>query len=137
MNASVPCVGTTVPEFWELAERAAAIRTRFEACRTEISGKGSAPDAVAQSISAHLASLTTTALPPAAQVIWQERIIRPLKADGAKPLTPRAIAAICSWPSARVGGLIDALSEIETILVDAENEARNEIIYAEISRAYS
>jgi hypothetical protein len=54
-----------------------------------------------------------------------------------KPLKPTAISLVRSWPSSRVHGLLTALSEIEVLLAEAENDARNEVIYAEISRAYS
>ena len=118
-------------------EKAAALRQRFSACCQEIGDRGQSADAVADVMARNLAETLPTELPAAAQVIWHDRIVRPLKADSAKPLAPRALATIRSWPSARVADLAQALIAIEAILVDSENEVHHEVIYAEISRTYS
>ena len=94
-------------------------------------------DALAAAITRHIAATTGAELPTAASVIWQARVTRPLKTDADKPLTSRIVSAIRSWPSARGCDLAQALVEIEAILVDNENEIFHEVIYAEISRAYS
>lgn len=125
---------SVLTEAWALSR---ARRERFTACIGAIADGGRTADATAAALAAHLAATTAAELPLAAQPIWHDRIVRPLKADAAKPLPARAIAAIRSWPSARVGELAHALALIEAILLDAENEAHNEVIYAEISRAYS
>jgi hypothetical protein len=121
----------------EVWAEARALRQRFTAFATDIAAGDRSADVVAAAIARHLAATTTGKLPPAAELVWRERLARPLKADATKPLPPRAIAAMRSWPSSRIEDLVQALSEIEAILVDAENEAHNEVIYAEISRAYS
>ena len=121
----------------QLAEQFGVIRARLEACRAAAAAQGNDPDALAAAISQHLATLDPVELPPAAQVIWTERIARPLKADVAKPLPARAVASIRSWPSARVSQIVEALSDLEALVIDAENDAMHEVIYAEISRTYS
>lgn len=118
-------------------EVARALRQRFTACCADVAVGGSTADAAADAIATHLASTKGAELPTAAQTLWLARIVRPLRADAARPLAPRAIASIRSWPSARVAELAAALAAIEAILVDAENEVHHEVIYAEISRAYS
>ncbi len=124
-------------EHEQLAQQFGAIRARLEACRAMAAEKGNDADALASAIGEHLARLDPGELPAAAQVVWTERIARPLKADMAKPLAARAVASIRSWPSARVGQIVQALSEIEALVIDAENDAEHEVIYAEISRTYS
>ena len=118
-------------------EKAAELRERFSGCCKAVGDTGPSADTVAGAIARHLADTLGTELPAAAQVIWHDRIVRPLKADAAKPLTPRAIGQIRSWPLSRVGDLARALIDIEAILVDYENEVHHEVIYAEISRTYS
>lgn len=137
MISHVPRVGLTTTEYADLADRVAATRARFAAALAAISSKERQPDVVAAAFTANLAAVTAAALPPAGATIWRDRIARPLKADGGKPLPPRAMAGIASWPGTRIASLVEALGEIAAILVEAENEARNEVIYAEISRAYS
>ena len=118
-------------------ERLAVLRRQFTACRNEIAKQRRNADAVASAVATHLAQTTTADLPPRAQSIWMDHVARLLKGDPAKPLQTRAIDAIRSWPSARVVAFVKALTDIEAILVDTENDALNEAIYAEISRAYS
>ena len=122
----------------ELAvESLGVIRDRLVAARGASAAKGNDADALSAAMAAHLGGLDMAQLPPAAQVVWTERIARPLKADIGKPLPARAIAAIRSWPAARVSQLVEALAEIEAIVVEAYNDAEHEVIYAEISRTYS
>lgn len=118
-------------------EAAIAIRQRFSGCCRDIAERQSSSEAVAAAIAMHLSDVIAQNLPLAAQTVWLDRIVRPIKANAAKSLSLRAISGIRSWPSARVADLIMALEDIERILIDAENDARNEIIYADISRAYS
>ncbi len=115
----------------------AGLRRQFTACTSDIGKPGCTVDSVADAIATHLAAMTTANMPPSAQPIWLERVARPLKVDAAKPLPPRSISAIRSWPAARVSELVAALVAIEAVLVDVENEALHEAIYVEISRAYS
>ena len=122
-------------EFAELAQSIATTRARFQAVID--AGAGLDADAIAQAMARELAILVPSSLPLAAEMIWRDRIARALKSDANKPLTPRAIGLLRSWPSGRLGDLVKALCEIEAILAEAENDARNEVIYAEISRAYS
>ncbi|MEZ5849113.1 MAG: hypothetical protein R3D68_00510 [Hyphomicrobiaceae bacterium] len=112
-------------------------RVRFEACLADIAAAERDPFAAASALEQHLAAMSTGFLPPPAQVLWTDRIARVLKSDPAKPLTPRAMSAIRSWPLARIDELTAALTEIHEVLVETENEALHEAIYAEISRAYS
>lgn len=118
-------------------ERATQLRKRFAACCAEIDGKGRNADAMSAAIAVHLASTVTADLPPSARPLWQERIVRALKADVEKPLPQRAIASVRSWPASRVGELYGVLAEIEALVDEALNEAHHEAIYTEISRAYS
>jgi hypothetical protein len=120
-----------------LAESLGALRATLVACREDAAANGNDADALAASMALHLGTVKAAELPPAAQVIWIERVLRPLKADASKPLPARAFAAIRSWPAVRVAQLVAALAEIEAIVVDAENDALHEVIYAEISRTYS
>lgn len=137
MTSHVPRVGLTTTEYADLADRVAATRACFAAAIADVTSQGAHPDIVSRAFATHLAAVTAAGLPPAASTIWRDRIARPLKADGSKALPQRALKGIASWPGARIAGLAEALNEIEAILLDAENEARNEVIYAEISRAYS
>lgn len=137
-----------------MLEAARALRRQFAACCAEASGAargqthGSDPvqsdgpaanaaEAVAAAMQRHLAKITVKSLPEAAQLIWRERVARPLKASAEKPLTERAISGMRSWPSQRAAELQAALAEIEAILEAHENELAHEVIYAEISRTYS
>jgi hypothetical protein len=120
-----------------LAESLGALRAMLVACRDEAAANGNDADALAASMASHLASVKASELPLAAQVIWIERVVRPLRADPSKPMPARAFGAIRSWPAARVAQLAAALAEIESIVIEAENDALHEVIYAEISRTYS
>ena len=120
-----------------LAEAFAGLRTRLVACREAAQSRGNGADALSKAMATHLADLVVAALPAAAQVIWTERIARPLKADTSKPMPAKAYAAIRSWPSARAALLAAALAEIEVSVEEALNDAEHEVIYAEISRTYS
>jgi len=120
-----------------LAESLGALRAKLVACREASAACSNSADAVSGAMAEHLSELRAGDLPLAAQVLWIDRVVRPLKADATKPLPPRAIAALRSWPAARVARLIAVLAEIEAIVVDAENDALHEVIYAEISRTYS
>lgn len=124
-------------EHEELVESLGALRTRLVAAREVAAAVGNDADAVAAAMAAHLSDLKASDLPLPAQVIWVDRVVRALKADPTKPLPPRALASIRSWPSARVAGLLATLAEIEAIVEDAFNDAEHEVIYAEISRTYS
>lgn len=135
--SSAPPPTAMMIEFSELAASIADVRRRFERACDETRSSGGTADAAAGAIAMHLGATKADELPLAAKTIWRDRILRPLKADAAKPLPARAIAAIRSWPSSRVDELLRTLAEIEAILDRAENDARNEVIYAEISRAYS
>ena len=127
----------SMPMDQEDRQALAQIRQRFTACCSEIAADAGNADVAAAAIASHLATMTTATLPPAAHPIWTDRVARALKAAPTKALAPRAIAALRSWPSSRVGDLATALVEIEAILADVENEALNVAIYTEISRAYS
>ncbi len=120
-----------------LAESLGALRLTLVACREAAAERGNTADALAETMAAHFAELKASDLPLAAQVIWIDRVVRPLKADALKVLPARAFSALRSWPSARVAQLVAVLAEIEAIIVDAENDALHEVIYVEISRTYS
>jgi hypothetical protein len=121
----------------ERIAEARALRQRFSTCLARVAAAGGGADAAADAVTAYLATTPVAEMPLAAQAIWGDRVARPLKASNARPLQPKAVATIRSWPSSRVADLIQALREIETILAGAETDAMNEAIYAEISRAYS
>ncbi|MDX2157925.1 MAG: hypothetical protein SFW09_15610 [Hyphomicrobiaceae bacterium] len=120
-----------------LAESLGALRAKLEAARGAASAHGNTAEALASALSTHLAAVNPTELPLPAQVIWIDRVVRPLKADGSKPLPARSFAAIRSWPASRVAQLAASLAEIEAIVAEAHNDAEHEVIYAEISRTYS
>ena len=120
-----------------LAERLGVLRGKLIAARETAEARESTAEALASALSEHLADVQAADLPLAAQVVWVDRIVRPLKADPAKPVPPRAFASIRSWPSARVAQLVATLAEIEAIVEEAFNDAEHEVIYAEISRTYS
>ncbi len=120
-----------------MLDAARAMRQQFAACCAEFAGNDASPDTVASAMARHLAKVAVVSLPPAAQLIWRDRVARPLRADAEKPLAERAVGAIRSWPSQRVGELQSALVEIDAILEIHENELAHEVIYTEISRTYS
>jgi len=137
MSQGSPRMVTTASEHAELADRMAVLRGRFQTCLGELHVQGGTADALSAAMLRTLAAVRPAELPLAARTIWRERVARPLKADGMKPLPPKAFGLVRSWPTSRVNNLLTALSEIEALLAEAENDARNEVIYAEISRAYS
>ena len=120
-----------------LAESLGALREALVACRETASEGGNTADSLSAAMTAHLAELKAGDLPLAAQMIWIEKVARPLKADASKALPSRAFAALRSWPAARIARLVKVMAAIEAIVVDAENDAQHEVIYAEISRTYS
>jgi hypothetical protein len=115
----------------------AQVHQRFAGCCRILAESGGDPDSAAKAVAEHLGPVSTLCLPLAAQTVWADRVARPLKSDPTKPLTPRAIGAIRASPSRRIADLASALAEIESILVDTENDALHEAIYTEISRTYS
>lgn len=137
MTTGLPRPITGWSEHEELAERLAELRGRFEACHAEIEAGGGTADAASGAMARHLATVRPNDFPLAAETIWLERIVRPLKGQKNRPLSPAAIGMIRSWPSTRVADLVGALAAITAVLADAENDARNEVIYAQISHAYS
>ncbi len=120
-----------------MLEAARALRKRFASCCADFAGRDADAEAVSSAMARHLGTITAASLPEAAQLVWRERVARPLKANAEKALTERSIAGIRSWPSQRVAELQTALIEIENILEGHENELAHEVIYAEISRTYS
>ena len=93
-------------------------------------------DRVAAAFVHHLGGVTLAGLPEPAHFAWRD-IARLLKCDPAKSLPPRAIATIAAWPAARIATLVAHMRTVHAALCQAENDALNEAIYAEISRAYS
>lgn len=118
-----------------LAERLERIGKRLTACREAARSGG--VDAFTSAAAEHLADLNRGELPLAAQTIWTDKVARSLRADSTKPLSEQGVAALRSWPTARLQQLVRALGEIERIVKEAEIDARNEIIRATISREYS
>lgn len=119
-----------------LAETLGRIVERLAACRAA-AAQASGVDAFATAAAEHLAQFDPGELPLAAQTIWADRVARPLRADPTQPLPEQNIAALRSWPTARLRQLVRALGEIEHIARETEIDARNEIIRATISREYS
>ncbi|MGD9805049.1 MAG: hypothetical protein AB7E81_22385 [Hyphomicrobiaceae bacterium] len=120
-----------------LAEAMSRLGKRFAACRKAAGRRSDSVDAFASAAATQLVDLDPGQLPVAAHTIWTDKVARPLKADAAKPLSPPNIAALRSWPAARLRQLIRALAEIEQIVRETEIDARNEIVRATISREYS
>ncbi len=115
----------------------AEVHRRFSQCCASLRECDSDIDAAAKALAQHLGQISTRNLPPPAQVLWADRVARPLKVDPAKPLPQRALTGMRSWPAARMTELLEALTEIDEVLEEAENEADHEAIYVEISRTYS
>ena len=93
------------------------------------------PAHVAASFAQHLAALTTQKLPASAQGQWRE-VARLLKAPAEKPIPERAVAAIKSWPGARIGELIAQIEKLHEILDKLENERLEDEIRDSIRRHY-
>ena len=115
----------------------AKIHRQFSQCCAKLQAADGDVDAAVKAITSDLRKITTGHLPPAARVIWAERIARPMRAEPTKPIPQRVLAGMRSWPSARMAKLIEALAAIQAILKETEEEAQHEAIYVEISRAYS
>lgn len=92
-------------------------------------------DHVASSFAQHLAPLTTEKLPTTAHGNWRE-IARLLKAQAEKPIPDKAVAAIKSWPGARIGELIAQVEKLHDILDKLENERLEDEIRDGIRRHY-
>ena len=120
-----------------LAEAMGRMAARLAACRAAVSDRSGGVDTVASAAAEHLVHVNPTELPLAAQTIWTDRVARPLRVDATKPLSDQSVAALRSWPAARLQQLVRALGEIERFVKEAEIDARNEIIRATISREYS
>ena len=99
-------------------------------------------EVVARAFAAHLASIDAAQLPPAAQPMWDRIVVRLLKAPasldrGAKsPIPERAIAAIASWPQARVNELVETVRAIAAEVERAANDRLADETNAQVSRAY-
>ena len=95
------------------------------------------PDLIAQAFAIHLAAIEPAGLPKAAQPVWHTVVTRLLKAPaGQTPLPPRAIAAIGSWPMARVGELIAAIRSIEAEIAREANDRLADETNRRVARAY-
>lgn len=95
------------------------------------------PELIAQAFATHLAFVDPGKLPKTAQPIWSSLVARLLKTPADKiPLQPRAIAAIGSWPMARIGELIAAVRSIEAEIAREANDRLVDETNSRISRAY-
>ena len=90
---------------------------------------------VAASFAQHLAPLTIETLPASAQGNWRE-VARLLKAQAEKPIPDKAVAAIKSWPGARIGELIALVETLHGVLEKLENERLEDEIRDSIRRHY-
>ena len=113
---------------------AAAIVGFFSALPTD---GASAPQDVAQAFAVHLAALDARKLPPSAQSGWKQIATRMLKAPAGKsPIPPRQVAAIASWPLARVTELIESLRAIAVDVERAANDQLADETNERVARAY-
>ncbi len=95
------------------------------------------PDLIAQAFATHLAAIDPANLPKAAQPVWTTAVTKLLKAPADKtPISPRAIAAIGSWPMARIGELITAVRAIEAEIAREANDRLADETNARVARAY-
>jgi hypothetical protein len=92
-------------------------------------------DTVAAAFAEHLASVTTDTLPSAARSQWGQ-LTRLLKSQTGNPVPGRAIAAIKSWPAARVDALLEHIRAIHAILEKTENDRLEDEIRDKIRHAY-
>jgi len=99
-----------------------------------VAGRADA-DMVAAAVAAHLAAITVKALPAAAQPHWRD-LARLLKSPPDKPLPEKSIAAICSWPAARVDEFLTHIRQTRDILEKLENERLEDEIRDNIRRHY-
>ena len=93
------------------------------------------PEPVAASFAQHLAPLTTATLPASAQGGWRE-VARLLKTQAEKPIPDKAVAAVKSWPGARIDDLIAQVEKLHEILERLENERLEDEIRDSIRRHY-
>ena len=109
----------------------------FAAFAAELPAGAQAPTAqlTAEAFARHFHAITLDALPTAAHPHWSE-VARRLKADPAKPVPAKAIAAIRSWPKDRIDKLIPALRAIAAIIERIEHERQHDEIRASLQRAY-
>lgn len=92
-------------------------------------------EAMAAAVGQHLGGVEVGALPPAAQVHWRD-VARLLKSPADKPIPDRAIAAIRSWPAARVTELMTHIRKLDEILDALENQRLEDEIRDSIRRHY-
>jgi len=93
------------------------------------------PGSVASAFENHLTQLSTGTLPPLAHPHWFDAA-RLLKVPADKPVPDKAVAAIKSWPVARVAELRDHIRQIHAVLEKAENDRLEDEIRDSIRRHY-
>ena len=104
---------------------------------TILTSERAEPELIAQAFALHLAAIDPGKLPKTAQPIWNSLVARLLKTPADKiPLQPRAIAAIGSWPMARIGELIAAVRSIEAEIAREANDRLADETNQRVSRAY-
>ena len=94
-----------------------------------------APDRVAEALVQHLGSMSLAGLPPASHTAWREMAAL-LKVDATKPLPPRAIAAIASWPKDRIAKLLEAARRLVGVLEQIENDRLEDEVRDKMRRHY-
>ena len=92
-------------------------------------------DAVVPAFAQHLAATTADALPAPAQTHWRD-VARLLRSPADKPIPERAVAAIRSWPAARVAELLAHIRKLDEILEALENQRLEDEIRDSIRRHY-
>ena len=92
-------------------------------------------ETVAAAFALHLAPITVNALPAQVQPHWRD-VARLLKSPADRPISEKAIAAVRSWPTARVGELVAVLQAADGILEALENERQEDEIRDKIRRHY-
>jgi hypothetical protein len=90
---------------------------------------------LADAVARHLGAIVADGLPPAARPHWHE-VARLLRSDAGRPLPPRAVAAIRSWPTARAAELISHVRQLHTVLDRLANEAWEDEIRDKVRHSY-
>lgn len=94
------------------------------------------PARIADAFARHLSGINSAKLPKAAQPVWTALVTHLLKSTVDRPLPPRAMAAIASWPMARIGELIGAVRKIEAEIAREANDRLADETNERVSRAY-
>ena len=109
--------------------------TPFVDFLAELQGDAPTVEALAGAFQRHLATHRVGVLPASAQQHWRE-VARLLKCPADAPVPEKAVAAIHSWPAARIAELVGHVRALNAILETLENERLEDEIRDSIRRHY-